>query len=198
MPVNLVVEDGTSKATANGYVALAVAATYHNDRGNEAWASNLYTDDNRAAAIIRGTMYIDPMYRARFPGYQAAGRQQGLEWPRLGAYVVVPDDGRSDAFYYANQRDYFYLNGVYYIQPNVVPVEIIRATCEAALRELVTPNSLQPDQTRDDLLKSLKVGPIAIVYGAQSPTNTVFQVFDNILRSLLLPSNEYSGRASRG
>lgn len=194
--MTLTVEDGTGLANADSYVSVADTTAYHLSRGNAAWAAGAPTDQE--TALRRSTFWIDPTYRGRFPGYQVNGRGQSLEWPRIGAYVTIPDNGRSDAFYYGNERDYVYLNGVYYIPPTQVPREVITATCEAALRELVSPGVLAPDQTRDDLLASLKVGPITLTYGGGSPDNTIFQIIDNSLRSLLLPMSPYSGRAQRG
>ena len=194
--MTLVVEDGTGLANAESYVSTTTFSEYAGRRG-----LTFNTDDPRIgnieAALVRATEYIDPHYRGRFPGYQAQGRAQSLEWPRIGAYVIIPDDGRSDAFYYANRRDYFFLNGIYYIQPNIVPPEIIKATCEAAIRELATPGVLTPDLTREDLVTKFSVGPVSFDYSSNARDNTIFQRLDYVLRALLLPSNAYSGRVSR-
>ena len=193
--MTLNVEDGTGMANADSYVSVADCSAYHVSRGNQAWAAGAVVDQE--AAIRRATFWVDPTYRNRFPGYQTQGRAQALEWPRTGAYVVVPDNGRSDALYFGNRRDYFYLNGVYYVPANTVPQEVITATCEAALRELVSPGVLSPDQTRDDLVTSFQVGPVKLTYGGGSPDNTIFQKIDLVLRSLLIADNPYSGRVTR-
>ena len=194
--MTLVVEDGTALTTANAYVAVADADAYHAARGNIGWTSS--SDMNaKGIAIVRASAYLDATYRGRYPGYRTTGRLQGLEWPRTGAYTFVPEDGRSDAFYYEPSSYGYGLQGYDYIASNVVPREIITATCEGALRELVTPGSLAPDLSREDRLTKLAIGPATFTYADTDP-NAVFQAIGMALASLLIPASPFSGRAVRG
>ena len=109
-------------AAATSYASLAQAAAYHTARGNSTWTG---TDALKEAALIRATQWLDGRYGHRWPGIRWKLRLQALDWPRVDAY---DRDG--------SILDY-----------DEVPVEVISATCEAALRELVTPNGLSPDVT---------------------------------------------------
>lgn len=131
-----VAEDGTGLETANSYIALAFADTYHSDRGNASWA--LETQANRQAALIRATDYIDKRFGKRFRGWRQT-KAQALEWPRIGAL----------------DQDEYLLNG-----SDAVPRQLQKACAEYALRALtITP--LAPDNTDVGLsLNREKVGPI--------------------------------------
>lgn len=195
--MTLTVEDGTGLADSDSYVSLADCAVYHESRGNMCWSDAQFTDVVREAALRRATFYIDPKYRDRFPGYQTKGRGQSLEWPRTGAYVQIPDNGRSAALYTGNNPDYYWSQGQYFIASNVVPREILWATCEAALREMTCWNILNGDLSRKDLALSTTVVTTKITYGPAAPDSTVFRRIDDTLKSLLIPSNPYVGKVSR-
>lgn len=70
-------EDGTGVTDANSYCNVAYADAYHSDRGNAAWASA--TTQNKQAALVKATDYIDQTYR--FLG-EPANDGQALSWPR--------------------------------------------------------------------------------------------------------------------
>src|SRR5687768_9190680 len=116
----LIVEDGTGLSTAESYISVANADSYHSVRGNTTWTG---VDSLKEAALRRATTYIDGRYGARFTGTRRLARDQALMWPRSDATDV---EGWT-------------------IENDEVPVEIERATAEAALRELVDPGSLSPD-----------------------------------------------------
>jgi hypothetical protein len=131
-----VAEDGTGLSTANSYISVGFADSYHLDRGNAAWA--LATEANRQAALIRATDYIDKRFGKRFKGWRQT-KAQALEWPRLGAF----------------DEDYHTLNG-----PDVIPRQLQKACAEYALRAL-TITTLAPDNDAVGLsLLREKVGPI--------------------------------------
>lgn len=164
--MTLIVEDGSVVEGANSYTSLEVANAYHALRGNAAWTG---TDGVKEAALIRATAYIDLRYRGRFPGTRVEGREQSLEWPRTGA---------TDA------------NGIA-IADDEIPIEILNAVCEAALRELTEAGSLMPDLERGGEIKSLKAGSIAIEYADGAQVETTFSIIDGILSSLVgVISNE--------
>lgn len=157
------------------YGTLEGADAYHQARGNTAWA--IGPDDARKAALVRATDYIDGRYRvmmatgrwvSMFPGVRTAGRGQANEWPRTGAR---DNDGNA-------------------LPVDQVPVEVERATYEAALRELASPGSLSPDFVASEAVTKEKVGPIEVTYaeaatGDQPPNRPAIPLIDGILGPLL-------------
>ena len=77
------VEDGTGIASANSYVSIADADTYHTDRGNTGWTG---TDAVKQAALIEATDYVESHYRWATGVKASSGN--GLGWPRSGAVDV--------------------------------------------------------------------------------------------------------------
>ncbi len=150
-------EDGTGVDGANAYVTETELGTYTDDR------SVTLADGDAEAAIIRATTFIDSTYRMRFVGYKTHGRDQGLEWPRTGVL----------------DSQYFPIAG------NEIPIEIKNATCEAAIRELTTPDSLLADLERGGSIKMLKAGSVEIEYGANASAVTTYRIIDGILSGLL-------------
>lgn len=157
------------------YGTLESANSYHQARGNAAWAAG--PDQGRTGALVRATDYIDGRYRvllasgrwaSMFPGLRTEGRGQPNEWPRTGA---MDYDGNA-------------------IQGDVVPDEVLRATYEAALRELANPGSLSPDFVASEAVTKEKVGPIEVAYAdgaatGQVPNRPVIPAIDEILAPLL-------------
>lgn len=159
------------------YGTLTDANTYHADRGNAAWAAA--TESARNAALIRATDYIDGRYRyplplgrwqSAFVGERTAGRAQDREWPRVDAVDYEGNDVPSDS----------------------VPIEIERATYEAALREVVTPGSLSPDFVASQQTKREKVDVIEVEYfdrteGANGspPNRPIIPAIDELVAPLL-------------
>ena len=171
----LTVETGTGMATANAYVSVADVVSYAANRGL-AFEQAVSLQE---AAIIRATAYIDARYGHRFSGSRLKDRDQALRWPRWDALDTEGILIRSDE----------------------VPVEIRHATCEAAIRELATPNSLQPDYERGGQVKSLKAGSVEIVYADGATPETVMTSIDNALAGILSPRKAGSitfGKVVRG
>lgn len=151
------------------YGTLAEADAFHAARGRAEWAAA--SEGDRTAALVRGSDYIDQRYTAAactsaFPGRRAGGRAQEREWPRIGAA-----DRAGEA-----------------IPADSVPSEVLRATFEAAYRELLAPHSLSPDYVPAEQVTREKVGPIEVSYaagdGAQG-NRPVVPVIDEILAGLL-------------
>jgi len=119
-------------------------------------------------ALERATLWLDTYYGPRYPGKRTEGRSQPLGWPRTG---VVDCQGQV-------------------VAPDEVPIEIERATYEAALRELSAPYSLSPDVTAGKVYKSVSVsGAVSVTYAheggvvaSQRPTLTIV---DDMLSCLL-------------
>lgn len=108
----MIVEDGTGLSTAQSYISVANADTYHTAHGNTTWTG---VDALKEAALVRATQALDARYD--WPGFRLVSTQ-ALDWPRYDAYDV---DG--------------------YILSDV-PQGIKDALCEMALLELVTPGEL--------------------------------------------------------
>ncbi len=142
----LVLEDGTGLANANSYASEATLGTYADDRG-----LTLASGDAEAA-LIRASQWLDSTYRSRFQGYRVRERAQALEWPRFSVYDASG----------------------FLVDSDSVPVEIVSATCEAAIRELTEAGSLAPDLDRGGQIKELGAGSVRIVYGDNAPTSTTY------------------------
>jgi hypothetical protein len=162
---------------ADFYGTLIAADAYHLARGNTTWTG---ADEAKNTALLRGSEYIDQAYRSDFPGYKTELRSQLREWPRAWAVDI---DGNA-------------------LDPEVVPNEVLNATYEAALRELVSPNSLQPDYNPAGQQKSVKVDVIAIEYSAPHGAQSVLPVI-SVISGILAPvltgstSSGIAGRAVR-
>jgi hypothetical protein len=145
------------------YGTLAGSKTYHAARGNTAWAAA--DDADLEISLLRGSEYVDFMFRAQFPGTKTGLRNQVREWPREWAFDT---DGEA-------------------IGPTVIPVEVENATYEAALRELASPGSLMPDVTLGRQITEASVdGAVAVKYtgatGLQGMRPTV-----SVVGSILAP-----------
>ena len=151
-------------ATADSYASLATALTYHAAMGNAAWAAS--TDTLREPALRRATLWTDATYRNRWTGYRVNRRAQALDWPRFG---VADWEGNA-------------------VDSATIPLEVVNATCEAALRELVTPGSLAPDYVASGQVASAAAGPVSVTFKTASGSATVqpiLTVVDGILARLL-------------
>lgn len=169
----LIVETGSGASDSESYVSVADCAAYASNRG-----LSFPTTDVGAceAALRKGAAWIDARYGRRYPGLRQYGREQRLEWPRSGA---------SDA-------------GGWAIDANVVPHEVIEATCEAAIRELSDPGTLSPDLERGGAIKRLAAGSVEIEYADSASAVTLFRRVDEAMAGLLRPVSPYSGRVVRG
>lgn len=150
-------------ADADSYATIAEADAWHVARVNTAWAG---ADALKEGALRRATGWIDATYGSRFVGRPVYPRVQALAWPRVG---VTDADG-------------------YDVPSDAIPVEIKRATMEAALRELVAPGSLAPDYVSSTAVVREKVGPLEVEYrnsSGASSVRPVLTVVDGILAPLL-------------
>lgn len=172
----LITEDGSGLANAESYVSVSDAAAYAAARGLTFPAS---PTDKAEQALRRATAWLDGRYRSRFPGQRKNGRDQALEWPRVYA---CDRDGNE-------------------IASDEVPVEIVNATIEAAVREMAAPSSLSPDVTPGKVKKRAKVDTIEVEYAVGTGTaydqRPVVSVIDGILSGLLGSASPYVARAVR-
>ena len=70
-------------AGAQSYCSVAIADTYHSDRGNTAWSA--LTTAQKEQALRRATDYMDK-YAAQWSGTRVSYDQQ-LDWPRWGVFA---------------------------------------------------------------------------------------------------------------
>lgn len=150
---------------ADYYGTLVGALAYHAARGNDAWAQAM-TDALREAAMLRASEWLDATFRGRFCGVKTGLREQVREWPRTGV---------SDISGFA-------------VSYTDVPVEIVNASYEAALRELASPGSLTPDFVASQQVISETVGPISTTYRSdvsQNDVRPVLHAVEDILSSLI-------------
>lgn len=164
--MDFVVEDGTGKADATSYLSDDDLIAYAVATG-----ADLGSGDPRAS-LIRATAWIDGTFGARFPGARRNGRAQGLAWPRTGATDAAGET----------------------IALSEVPAEIIRATAEAALRELASSGSLAPDEIASGVVKRERMGPMEVEYAVAEGGRSAapaFPVIEGILGPLI-------GRTSAG
>lgn len=172
--MTIIVEDGTGVAGANSYASETDADAYFEARANATWEDS---DEDKEAALVRGTAAIEAKYGSRYPGTRVSGRSQALGWPRTGATDADDEE----------------------IADDEIPQEIIDAVCEAALRELLVPGSMMPDLKRGGAIRRFKAGSVEVEYAGNASATTAYTLIDGILSKLLgsAPAS-FIGTAVRG
>ena len=167
MSITLIVEDGTKPASANTYVSLADADTYHTNLGNTDWPDTT-GDEEKKQALILATQAIDLLYGVRYMSTIYPDSKQVLLWPRLW-------------FMDANAR---------IVKENTIPAAIKNAVCEVALMHLQDLD-IFPQQSTTSLVKlsHIKIGDIAnqteYFKPAEGESFTGFRKVDITLRPVL-------------
>ncbi len=157
--------------SASFYGTLAAADAYFADRANISWLDG--GDDDRQAALVRGSQAVDSLYEPRFTGRRAGGYDQALSWPRSEAMTV---DGET-------------------IADDALPLVVIYAAYEAAALELSEPGSLTPVIVAARTVKREKVGPLETEYAVADTSDDmiaaarpVLTMLDGLLYPLLRPA----------
>lgn len=163
----LVVETGTGSATAESYISVADASTYHTNRGNAAWAA-LASDTVREQSLRKATDYMEQVYRLRWLGYRVT-ITQALSWPR--------DE--------VQRLDLTLLNQYSYYENNVVPTEVKNACAELALK--AASGELLPDLNQGVVME--KVDVLQIEYDKYSPQSPRYTAIDRLLAPFLSGSS---------
>ncbi|MGV1833944.1 DnaT-like ssDNA-binding protein [Rhizobium rhizogenes] len=152
------------------YGTLAAADLYFADRGNVAWAA--VGENDRMAALVRGSQVVDGLYEPRFPGLRTGSYEQPLSWPRRAA---VTANGEA-------------------IPNDVVPLPVTYAAYEVAVVELTDPGSLTPVVRAAQTVKREKVGPLETEYAAAgslddniAAARPVLTMLDGLLYPFLRP-----------
>ena len=143
MSITLIVEDGSaSNPDANTYADVAFADAYHLLHGNALWAT--LTTDQKNADLIAAMDFLEVNYNQRWIERRTI-LTQPLAWPRVW---VIDGDG-------------------FALKANVVPIKVLKAQCELALRAAAG-TLLVPDLTNPGTIKSEQVG----IGGAITKTTT--------------------------
>lgn len=158
----ITLEDGTGVAGAETYISVADASTFHSDRGNSTWTG---TDAVKEQALRRGMAYIEGAYRDRWKGYKRYGYSTNmLAWPRTS---VLDTEGNLICGH------------------EEIPLALKHAVAVAALREMVDPGTLAPDDDRGGAIRSIRAGSVGIDYAANAPTVTVRREISHLLSLLV-------------
>jgi len=156
--------DGTTE-DANSYPTVEYFIAYHTDRNVEAVVNSEYTTEQIQSALISATDYVDNRYR--YKGNKLISTQT-TEFPREDLYDF---DGN---------------------EVTGLPARLLKATCEYALRALVSALAPDPkvDQSGQQVTeKTSTVGPITTtVKYAQAATISVVKPYpaaDMLLRQYI-------------
>lgn len=165
----LIVEDGSGLTNAESYASVAEFKDYADKVGHDYTG---YTDTKIEQALRRATTWLDARYARSFKGEQTK-TDQALQWPRTGVWYRLFSVG---AF--------------------TIPDKLKNALCEAAWRELVTPQSLSPDRTEN--VKRDRVGDVETEFRSQAVgLAPSFPAVDSLLVDLVMDRSAYVGRAVR-
>jgi hypothetical protein len=131
------VETGSGSSTANSYLSVADADTYHNDHsGSTDWNGAATADKEKALRLA--TQYLDIKHDGKWQGYRS-NQNQALAWPRSN---VADNDG-------------------YYYGSDEIPQRLKDAVAELALR-VIQGDTLLDDISKPGTIKSksVKAGPV--------------------------------------
>lgn len=154
--MSIITETGTGSATAETYISVTDADTYHTARGNLPWLT--ITTDQKEQALRRATEYMTATYRNRWQGQRTTATVQALCWPRVGVTI-----------------EYVYVDSA------IVPETIKQACAEMALRAAAGP--LLDDLTRGVISET--IGPISTTYDKGSPQHIRYAAIDAMLAPYL-------------
>ena len=149
----LVVETGSGSSTAESYITVEAATTYHAAQGNTAWAS-LASDTVREQLLRKATGYMEQVYRYKWQGTRVLSTQ-ALSWPR---HNVVVD--------------------TFEVSYSIVPAEVKNACAELALKASIS--SLYADQGQAVVRES--IGPIEVEYASGSSSTTQYKSVSAMLK----------------
>ncbi len=175
--MTLIVEDGTGLADAESFCSVADADTYHSNRGSSLWETLL--EEEKEQALRRATDYMEQAYGDSWAGYRY-GAVQALSWPRYN--VPYKDLARDGRLYYPETY------GAGYYPVDAVPVAVVRACAELALR--AASGELAPDIGTTDLVKREKVGPIETEY-VVGAAYVRYRAIDMMLLPFLVSKNQF-------
>jgi hypothetical protein len=163
------------------YYSDAVTARAYYTARNYTTPATALDDDAMNAALLVASDFIDSTYRDMFPGLKVGLRAQLREWPRTSAFDTLG----------------------YVILPDVIPVELLNAVYEAALREVATPGSLTTDVKLSEVIHSVSVdGAVSVDFASSRETfdaddlQLVMPIIDRIIAPILTGDNGNVSRLS--
>lgn len=165
----LIVEDGTGtySATAESYISVADADTYHSNRNNTTWAA--LSTPVKEACLRKATDYMVGQYRTNWIGTRMQSSvNQLLDWPRAYAYT--------EPFLHGAVGEFPYL-----IPDDIVPLPVKNACAELALRASV--GTLADDLSQKTIQET--IGPITVKYDPNAPVYITYRQVDNMLKVYL-------------
>lgn len=147
---------------------------------------NDFDDDKLESALLVASEWLDSQYEPIWIGYKAQGYKQERSWPRLNAIV------NSFPFYVYGKDE--------------IPEQVIKATYEAASRELTSSGYLQIDYTPSLYKRATVEGAVSVdfndlIYSA-SDIQTEIPVIQRLMDQLIDPQktgviSSLSGQAVR-
>lgn len=175
--IELIVEDGSSVASANSYVSLEYADTYCVNHGYTEWLTQ--EEYVRKSAVIKAMDYIDSLFPWKG---KKMYRDQSLSFPRVN---IVDDDG--------------------FNRTGEIPEQLKRAVCEAAFYAY-SQTSLYGQIDPSGPLESKKERKKADVVEIETEVKhkyfttdevkidwtSAYQSLDSMLRGLYVPKNAAS------
>jgi len=136
--MTLIVEDGTGRADANGFVSLVDLKARADLLGKSYGADDALIE----AAIVRATAVISEGFA--WQGLRRHGRSQALSWPRTS---VQDREGLSVPF-------------------DSLPIELVYATVVLAVEEIATPGKMTPEFLASERVKREQFGDVSFEYVA--------------------------------
>lgn len=165
-------------AAAESYAAVTDADTYFAARGITTWAAA--ATPAKESALRIGTTYLENQYRDKWVGIRST-QTQALAWPRV-------DGARGPLLYNPGYLTPLYDLDGFQILSTVVPVQVMRATMEAALLSLASV-SMEPRLVRGGMVKSQRdkvdVLESETVYQDGAPSIDRFTIIEGLLRGLV-------------
>jgi len=134
--MSLIVETGSGSSTAESYVSVTEADTYHSNFGNTDWSG---ADSVKEPHLRKATRAIDRLFHSVWKGYRVS-KEQALDFPR---YAVEIDGFVQDS--------------------DVIPTILKEATYEAALLSIQGTDILSDlDSDAPVEAEMVKIGPITV------------------------------------
>lgn len=178
--LQFIVEDGTCVSNANSYISLEDANQYMTNKGRTDWLA--LSDEQKKISIIKGTEYVDNLYRWRGHRLDA---EQNLSWPRIDRF-------RND---WLLDIDHLPLKGI--------PRRLKDAVCEAAFYGMQANVELFTTYNETGNVKKQRVeGAVEVEFfsAKDSVTDYIskYAALDNLLRGLYQPKNKSDVNAIAG
>lgn len=165
---------------SENYGTLQGFKDYQSGRGNSTIIVDL-EDSQIETALLIASEWLDNTYRNVWPGEKFGQRGQVRDWPRSDAFDFNKDP----------------------VDYKTVPIEVERATYEAALRHILNPGSLSVDWTPNRYNRVSVDGAISVQYRnfiQASEVQTRYAIIDQMLSVLISGQgnvSDLSGRVTR-